>query len=125
MNFWNLFIGVVIGFLVGVCLVSFLVPSGADMIRAYHMQSYKNFKEANMMSKYGNHMMGNRYMMNTVTSEKQFVEDMIEHHEAAVTMAEQVLTLNPRNEVKKLAEDIISAQTSEIKMMKDWLISWK
>ncbi len=126
MNFWNLFIGVVVGFFLGVCFLSFLVPSGADMIRIYHTQQYKNWRSGSMMGGYGYSMMGdNRYMMSDITTEKQFVEDMIVHHQAAVTMANQVLKLNPRAEVKKLANDIISAQTSEINMMKDWITNWK
>lgn len=129
-NFWNLFIGLVLGFGISMCLFSYLVPSGLDMIRAYHLETYKNFRENNPSLFSGKHMMmngdtENPYMMRDVTSERQFVEDMIMHHEAAVMMAEQVLELHPRAEVKKLAEDIVAAQSKEIEMMKGWLSSWK
>ncbi len=69
---------------------------------------------------------GNHYVMSKVTSEKQFLKEMKLHHEAAVLMAQQVLTLpNIRAEVKVLAKNIISAQNTEIKMMKDWITAWK
>ncbi len=124
-NYWNLGVGMLFGFIFGVCLVSFLVPSGLDMIRVYHMEQYRDYKNGTMMMNHTSSSIGNKYMMGTVTSEKQFVEDMIEHHEAAVIMAKQVLMLNPRADIKALAEDIITAQTGEIKMMKGWLINWK
>lgn len=75
-----------------------------------------------------NHTMNtsNPYMMAPVTSESQFLKEMTLHHEAAVVMANQVLKLPSLHaEVAKLAKDIISAQTTEIKMMKDWIAVWK
>jgi uncharacterized protein (DUF305 family) len=56
--------------------------------------------------------------------DKAFLEEMIVHHEGAVTMAEQVLATSKRPELIKLANDIIGAQTKEIAMMKGWLSSW-
>jgi len=53
--------------------------------------------------------------------EKKYLEGMISHHEGAIEMAEQVLTLNPRPEIKKMAEDIISLQQTEVEMMQGWL----
>jgi uncharacterized protein (DUF305 family) len=68
----------------------------------------------------------NPYMMKPVTSEKQFLEDMVLHHDAAITMANQVLNLpNIHQEVKALAEAIIKAQSTEIMQMKEWQAKWK
>ena len=50
-----------------------------------------------------------------------FLFGMIDHHKGAVSMAEQVLKLNPRPEVKTLAENIITDQNKEIEMMQSWL----
>ncbi len=47
-----------------------------------------------------------------------YLKGMIKHHEGAIMMAEKVLKTNPRSEVKKLAEDIISVQSTEISSMK-------
>ncbi len=64
--------------------------------------------------------------MAPVTSEKQFLRDMKLHHEAAVTMSQQVLKLPTiRPEVTQLAKNIIATQTTEIKMIKDWMAAWK
>ena len=60
-------------------------------------------------------------MMSEIKSEKQFLEEMVLHHQTAIVMSQQVLKLSPRREIKNLANDIINAQTTEIKMMKDWL----
>lgn len=53
-----------------------------------------------------------------------FLKEMIVHHEGAVVMAEQVLSTSKRPELIKLANDIITAQTGEIKMMGDWQKAW-
>lgn len=56
--------------------------------------------------------------------DKAFLAEMIVHHQGAVDMAEMVLEVSKRPELRKLAEDIISAQTKEIKMMQDWQTAW-
>jgi uncharacterized protein (DUF305 family) len=56
--------------------------------------------------------------------DQAFLREMVIHHEGAVTMAEQVLATSKRPELRKLAEDIIAAQTKEINMMRDWGKSW-
>ncbi len=53
--------------------------------------------------------------------EKQFLEDMINHHEMAVAAANQVLRLGINSETKQLAEAIVLAQTEEIRLMKELL----
>ncbi len=55
---------------------------------------------------------------------KEFLAQMIIHHEGAVAMAKQVLATSKRPELLKLANDIISAQTKEIDMMKGWQSEW-
>ena len=51
-----------------------------------------------------------------------FLNDMVLHHEDAVRMAHQVLGLVGISEnVKKLAESIISSQSAEISLMNEWL----
>ena len=52
--------------------------------------------------------------------DKAFLAEMIVHHQGAVVMAQAVLKNSKRPELIKLANDIISAQTGEITMMKSW-----
>lgn len=56
--------------------------------------------------------------------DKEFLTQMIVHHQGAVEMAEMVLKQSNRPELIQLAKDIISAQNKEIKMMQDWNVSW-
>ena len=53
-----------------------------------------------------------------------FVEEMIPHHQMAVMMASMLKDGTQRSEMKKLAEDIITAQTNEIEQMRAWLTEW-
>ena len=56
--------------------------------------------------------------------DKAFLEEMIVHHEGAVEMAQTLLKGTKRPELIKLGNDIITAQTGEIKMMQDWERKW-
>lgn len=53
-----------------------------------------------------------------------FIDGMIIHHEGAVEMAQTLLKGTKRPELIKLGNDIITAQTGEIKMMKEWRKMW-
>lgn len=56
--------------------------------------------------------------------DKEFLSEMIIHHQGAVEMAKAVLLNSKRPELLKLAEDIISAQTKEIDIMQVWQKTW-
>lgn len=56
--------------------------------------------------------------------DKAFVEHMIPHHQMAVMMANMLKNGTNRPEMKKLADDIITAQTNEIEQMREWLSKW-
>ena len=50
-----------------------------------------------------------------------FARGMIPHHQAAIDMAKTQLEYGSDPEIRKLSEDIISAQEREIKQLEDWL----
>jgi uncharacterized protein (DUF305 family) len=91
-------------------------------------ESLHQVTDGSMMSGSGqmnmNDMMAG--MMNGINSktgdefDKAFLSEMIVHHQGAVTMANAVLKTSKRPELLKLANEIISAQTKEIEMMKGW-----
>lgn len=54
-----------------------------------------------------------------------FIEMMIPHHEGAVTMSREAQQKAEHSEIKTLANEIIKAQESEIKLMQNWQGQWK
>lgn len=84
-----------------------------------------------MMGNSGMHMgmMGNKTDITRLEKaedfDRAFVEHMIPHHQMAVMMASMLKNGTQRPEMKKLAEDIITAQTTEIDQMRQWLIEWE
>lgn len=56
--------------------------------------------------------------------DQAFLDEMIVHHQGAVEMAKAVLAQSNREELKTLANGIISAQEKEIKQMQDWNKAW-
>lgn len=57
----------------------------------------------------------------TGNTDVDFVKGMIPHHQGAVDMAQTQLKYGKDPEIKKFAEEIIKAQTAEIKFMNEWL----
>ena len=54
----------------------------------------------------------------------RFIDAMIPHHQGAVEMAKEALSKSQHPEIKKLAQDIISAQNREINELKQWRQAW-
>lgn len=61
---------------------------------------------------------------NSDSIDAHFIEQMIPHHEDAITMAKLAQTKAQKPEIKLLAENIITSQGREINQMKDWYTSW-
>ncbi len=69
-------------------------------------------------------MMGGGHMM-MVASEREFLTEMIPHHQEAVDTAREVLARGATTpEIRTLVEGIISAQEKEISDMKKWYQEW-
>jgi len=56
--------------------------------------------------------------------DSEFIRQMIPHHEMAVMMARMLAAATERSEMKQLADNIITSQSSEIELMQGWGISW-
>ena len=56
--------------------------------------------------------------------DKAFLSEMIVHHQGAIEMASLANQNAKHDEIKKLSENIVTAQTNEIKEMKQWQKDW-
>ncbi|MCU0567028.1 MAG: DUF305 domain-containing protein [Oculatellaceae cyanobacterium Prado106] len=59
-----------------------------------------------------------------VSSEFEYLSQMIPHHQEAIDTAKIVLARSDRPEMKAFAMDIIRVQTVEIEQMRQWLSEW-
>lgn len=57
--------------------------------------------------------------------DKAFLAYMIDHHRSAVDMAKLSATNAKHDEIKRLSNDILSAQNKEIAQMRQWQTDWK
>ena len=57
----------------------------------------------------------------TGKTDVDFVRSMIPHHQGAIDMAKIQLQYGKDPSIRKLAEEVITDQEAEIKMMQDWL----
>ena len=56
--------------------------------------------------------------------DRDFILQMVPHHEMAIMMASMLQSGTERAEMKQLADNIITSQSREIEMMQGWLQSW-
>ena len=56
--------------------------------------------------------------------DKAFIDAMVPHHQGAIAMAKELLAKGEQPGLRKMANDIISAQTKEIAQMRDWRKAW-
>ncbi len=54
----------------------------------------------------------------------EFISQMIPHHEMAIMMARMLSASTERQEMKTLAQNIITSQSREIQMMNSWYEAW-
>jgi len=72
-------------------------------------------------------MTGDVTVLKTISAtdfDREFISEMIPHHEMAVMMAQMLASGTERSEMKQLASNITTSQSSEIEMMRGWLTSW-
>ena len=56
--------------------------------------------------------------------DKAFIAGMIDHHQGAIDMARQSAAQAKHDEIKRLSNDIITAQEEEIRQMERWQRDW-
>lgn len=87
-----------------------------EMVRPERVQNHMGMSMSEMSKELKNKM-GDDF-------DKAFIEMMVAHHEGAVDMAKLIPLRAKHEELRKLGENIISAQTKEIGDMKEWQKNW-
>lgn len=116
----------VCAFIVGVCsALLFVSNKNLEAKRgSYSPNTEYAMMERGTMYSAMNDMMADLQGKTGLEFDEEFLEEMIIHHEGAVTMAEAALLHAEHEELKQMARDIISAQTKEINQMKVWQREW-
>ncbi len=80
-------------------------------------------KEQDFLTKYGELLSQHKTMNHTASTaqnvEQAFIDGMIPHHQMAVDMSRAILDSTDNDEVRRLAENIITTQEDEIKHMQE------
>ena len=80
-----------------------------------------------MMSQGGMHMGGREdigVLENAADFDKEFIKQMIPHHQLAIMMAQMLKAGTNRSEMLSLANNIIGSQSREIQDMQNWYKKW-
>ncbi len=68
-------------------------------------------------------MMGGMKGKTGIELDKEYIKDMVSHHQGAIEMANKIKTITKRPELLQLANDIISIQTNERNQLMDWAMN--
>ncbi|WP_309232604.1 DUF305 domain-containing protein [Cylindrospermum sp. FACHB-282] len=63
-------------------------------------------------------------LKNAADFDKDFIRQMVPHHQSAVMMAQTVLKNATHPQIRHLAQAIIKSQTAEIQQMQQWYQTW-
>jgi uncharacterized protein (DUF305 family) len=80
-----------------------------------------------MMSQSGMHMGSTQdidALKNASDFDKEFIEQMIPHHQMAIMMARMLEDGTSRSEMLELADNIETSQAREIQQMQEWYKNW-
>ncbi len=113
----------IVGLVVGVLIASFFAPNVVNKSNQEKVE--ENIHQQHMMV--GDSMSGMVGSLSGKTGDeydKEFIEQMIVHHQGAIDMSRLSTASAKHQEIKDLSEDIINAQTSEIEMMRQWQKTW-
>jgi uncharacterized protein (DUF305 family) len=112
-----------------------------QQMKAWYKQWYGTEFTANSMTGMGmgmHHRMGQGSMhsgmmgmnmnleslKNTSDFDKEFIRQMIPHHQMAVMMSRMALNKATHSQLRDLAQVIIKSQTAEIQQMQQWYEAW-
>lgn len=105
----------IVGVIIGVVGVVVFCPRGD--VDVHHSEQSSMQKDMDGMMQVLNGKSSDEF-------DRAFLSEMIVHHQGAVHMAQAALQNAKHQEIKDLAQNIISAQNDEIQKMQDWQRSW-
>lgn len=129
----------ILGFIIGAVIIWFAATTAVNSSNTGMMRMIGMSQGANMMESQGFEKSGGAgirmdssmdEMMETMEGkigedfDKTFMESMTIHHQGAIEMAKRAKEIATHDELKKMADEIISTQSNEIKMMKEWQMMW-
>lgn len=92
----------------------------SDEIKQMREWSSQWFKDQKVGMGIYTNMMPSINNLPTEDAEKAYIKGMIEHHRGAIEMAEQILKITEKNELKTMANNIIETQNKEIELLQSW-----
>ncbi len=133
MNKESVYVGL-IGLLLGVIIAGF-GASYAVNAQDQNMMRFMGIRNQGSQSQVNHDMMDHSAMsMDGMASslrnktgddfDRLFIAQMIDHHQGAIDMAQLAKQNAKHDEIKRLSEDIIAAQTKEITQMRQWQQDW-
>ena len=111
-----------IGLLFGVIIATFTVTYAINKDHDGMMRNMMNMHSGNSMSM--DQMVASLQGKTGDTFDEAFINEMIDHHQGAIDMANLAKQNAKHKEIKNLADDIVVAQTKEINEMKSWQNQW-
>lgn len=120
------------GFVIGVILSGFIASWAVNgnhksALKAFGIDTNKvvnSEKSPNDMNTSMDDMMATLDGKKGDDFDKAFISEMIVHHQGAIDMAQAAKSNAKHDEIKRMADDIITAQTKEITQMKTWQTEW-
>jgi len=76
-----------------------------------------------MMGGMGGSMTDLEQLRNATQFDKEFIEQMVPHHQMAIMMSRMTLN-SDHQEMRELGSSIIRSQSSEVEQMQAWYVTW-
>ena len=94
-------------------------------VPAHHRMGQGTGRDMDSMnSNMGSMEMDLTALRNASDFDREFIRQMIPHHQEAVRMAQMILNRASRPEIRNLAQSIIRTQNAEIRQMQQWEQAW-
>lgn len=117
-------VGLLLGVIITLAVQGFTANEGKKGYTDGSDNMHKEMMHGDSMKDSMNMMTGSLKGKSGDEFDKAFLSEMIVHHQGAVEMANLALQSANHQEIKDLANAIVSAQTKEIGQMKEWEKAW-